>query len=143
MSAIETDDFLAHPPQAVWQALTDPAKLARWLMPTTFVPVIGHRFTFTTMPVPRQGFDGIVHCQVLQLRAPELLSISWRTSDLDTTVTWRLVPEGRGTRLLLSHDGFDDRNPHPQATMRILGSGWRGHMITRLHQVLDSAWFAE
>ena len=33
-----------HPVQAVWHALTDPAELAAWLMPTDFAPEPGRRF---------------------------------------------------------------------------------------------------
>ena len=33
----------AHPVHAVWQALTDPAELAAWLMPSDFGPEPGRR----------------------------------------------------------------------------------------------------
>ena len=55
---------------------------------------------------------------------------------LDTTVTWDLVPEGRGTRLLLTYEGFDEDDPRQQATLRILGGGWGGHLGRRLEQTL-------
>ena len=106
-------------------------------MPNDFEPRVGHRFTFRTDPVPAHGFDGIVACQVLELAPPGRLRISWAGGGLDTTVTWDLVPEGRGTRLLLSHEGFDEDDPAQQATMRILGGGWSGHLARRLGQTLD------
>jgi uncharacterized protein YndB with AHSA1/START domain len=139
MAAIEVDQFLARPPEQVWHALTDPALLARWLMPNDFQPAVGHRFTFRTEPVPQQGFDGIVHCQVLDLEPPRLLRLSWRGGVLDTVVSWRLVPEGAGTRLLITHDGFDDTDPAQRLTMGIMGGGWRGHLIKRLTAVLGEA----
>ncbi|WTJ96518.1 SRPBCC domain-containing protein [Streptomyces sp. NBC_01537] len=74
--------------------------MARWLMPNDFQPVVGHRFTFRTEPRPQQGFDGIVHCEVLELAPQRRLRIAWRGGRLDTTVTWTLEPEGRGTRLV-------------------------------------------
>jgi uncharacterized protein YndB with AHSA1/START domain len=135
-NAIRTDAFLPHPPEKVWRALTDPGLLASWLMPNDFQARAGHRFTFCTDPVPAQGFDGIVHCEVLDLVAPELLRISWIAGGLDTTVTWRLIPEGNGTRLLLSHEGFDENDPRQQVTMRLLGGGWSGHLTRRLEQTL-------
>ncbi|HEX4443047.1 MAG TPA: SRPBCC domain-containing protein [Galbitalea sp.] len=138
MSAIVTDSFLPHPPEKVWRALTDSALIALWLMPNDFVPEIGHAFTFTTRPVPAQGFDGIVRCEVLTLRPLAELSISWRGGSLDSTVTWRLEPEGTGTRLFLTHDGFDDDDPSQEMTKRTLGSGWSGHMAARLDEVLAS-----
>jgi uncharacterized protein YndB with AHSA1/START domain len=137
MAAIEVDQFLSRPPDRVWQALTDPELLARWLMPNDFRPAVGHQFTFRTEAVPEHGFDGIVHCQVLDLDPPRLLRLSWRGGRLDTVVSWRLVPEGAGTRLLITHDGFDDTDPAQQITMGILGGGWRGILVKRLSAVLD------
>lgn len=137
MAAIEVDQFLPRPAGQVWQALTEPELLARWLMPNDFQPVVGHQFTFRTEPVPRHGFDGIVHCQVLAVDPPRLLRLAWHGGSIDTTVTWRLVPEGTGTRFLITHDGFDETDPVQRATMDILGGGWRGHLIRNLLSALD------
>ena len=137
MASIEVGEFLPHPPGRVWQALTDSALLARWLMPNDFRPAVGHQFTFRTEPVPAHGFDGIVHCQVLDLEPPRLLRFSWRGGQLDTVVSWRLVPEGAGTRLLITHDGFDEADPAQRMVMGILGGGWRGHLIRQLGTLLD------
>ncbi|MGI8445907.1 MAG: SRPBCC family protein [Streptosporangiaceae bacterium] len=120
----------------MWAALTDPVLLARWLMPNDFRPVVGHAFTFRTDPVPQHGFDGVVHCAVLDLEPPQLLRFSWRSRDLDTVVSWSLVPEGTGTRLLITHDGFDDTDPAQRTIMGNLGGGWRGHLIRRLATLL-------
>jgi uncharacterized protein YndB with AHSA1/START domain len=38
---VELEEFLASPPDKVWKALTDPAQLARWLMPNDFEPTVG------------------------------------------------------------------------------------------------------
>jgi uncharacterized protein YndB with AHSA1/START domain len=135
-TAIRADAFLPHPPEKVWRALTDPGLLASWLMPNDFEPRPGHQFTFRTDPVPAHGFDGIVRCEVLELVAPERLRISWAGGGIDTTVTWRLVPEGAGTRLFLDHEGFDENDPAQQATLRALGSGWVGHLPRRLDKAL-------
>jgi uncharacterized protein YndB with AHSA1/START domain len=131
---IHVDEFLPHRPERVWRALTDPEQLAAWLMPNDFAPAVGHRFTFRTDPKP--GFDGIVHCEVLDLEPPRLLRISWRGGGLDTTVTWTLVPEGRGTRMFLEHAGFDPDDAAQQQVRRILDGGWRSHVLRRIEQVL-------
>jgi uncharacterized protein YndB with AHSA1/START domain len=136
---IRVDQFLAHPPGRVWQALTDPVLLARWLMPNDFQPVTGHQFTFRTEPRPDAAFDGVVHCQVLAIKPGRLLRISWRAGRLDTTVTWTLAPEGRGTRLFLEHDGFDPDDPIQQSARRIMGAGWRSNVMSALHTVLSSS----
>ncbi|HVQ95663.1 MAG TPA: SRPBCC domain-containing protein [Mycobacteriales bacterium] len=137
MTDITVDHFFAHSPAKVWAALTDPDLLADWLMPNDFKPVVGHRFTFRTRPQPAHGFDGVVHCQVLDLEPPRRLRISWRGGTLDTTVTWTLAAEGRGTRLLIEHAGFDPDDPTQQHTASILGQGWRSHVLRSLHAVLD------
>jgi uncharacterized protein YndB with AHSA1/START domain len=137
LTAIRVDEFLPYPPARVWRALTDPERLARWLMPNDFQPSVGHRFTFRTDPAP-PDFDGVVHCQVLAIEPERLLRISWAGggNDLRTTVTWRLEPEGTGTRLLLDHEGFDPDHPSQQLARRAMGGGWRSHLWRRLETEL-------
>jgi uncharacterized protein YndB with AHSA1/START domain len=93
-----------HPPAKVWRAITEPDLLAQWLMKNDFVPRVGHQFTFRTEPAP--GFDGIVHCEVLELVAPRKLSFSWRGGPLDTVATFELTPTATGTRLRFTQTGF-------------------------------------
>jgi uncharacterized protein YndB with AHSA1/START domain len=76
MSELRLEATYPHPQERVWQAITDSRALAAWLMPNDFEPVVGHRFTFRTEPAP--GFDGIVHCEVLRVEPPRLLSFTWK-----------------------------------------------------------------
>ncbi len=97
-----------HPIDQVWAALTSSEALSAWLMPNDFRPVVGHRFTFRTKPAP--GFNGIVHCQVLVLRAATPDRLVLAGGKIDTTVTFSLDrgggippravcdPPGRGRR---------------------------------------------
>lgn len=133
---IEVDQFLPFPVDRVWRALTEPELLAKWFMPNDFAPVVGHRFTFRTDPVPSANFDGTVHCEVLALEPDRLLRIAWRGGALDTTVTWTLAAEGTGTRLFLVHDGFDPDDPVQQFARRSMNSGWRSHPGQRLAECL-------
>ncbi|GIH19746.1 SRPBCC family protein [Rugosimonospora africana] len=127
---VRVDEFLAHPPARVWRALTDPVLLAKWFMPNDFRPVVGHEFAFLTQARPNAEFDGVVHCRVLKVEPERLLRFSWRGGRLDTTVTWTLVAEGRGTRLFLEHDGFDGDDPIQQHARGIMGGGWSTHLST-------------
>ncbi|MEV4571355.1 SRPBCC domain-containing protein [Nonomuraea sp. NPDC049419] len=129
-TAIRLDQFLAHPPAKVWRALTEPELLARWLMPNDFKPEVGHRFTFTTTPKKAVGFDGVVHCEVLAIEPEKLLRLAWSDGRVDWTVTWRLEPEGKGTRLFLDHEGFDPDDELQQMSRRIMGGGWHRHFTT-------------
>jgi uncharacterized protein YndB with AHSA1/START domain len=133
---VRVDEFLPHTPTRVWKALTDPDLLAKWLMPNDFRPVVGHRFTFRTDPRPNVGFDGVIHCEVLAAEPERLLRFTWRGGPLDTTVTWTLAPEGRGTRLFLEHDGFDPDDPAQQFTRQILDGGWRSNVMSALRSAL-------
>jgi uncharacterized protein YndB with AHSA1/START domain len=146
LRVIRVDEFLPHPPAKVWRALTDPELLARWLMPNDFKLEIGHRFTVQSDPKPAIRFDGVGYCEVLDFEVERILRISWcdrpgGENGLDSTVTWQLVPEGRGTRLFVEHAGFDPDNPYQQLSRRVMGGreggqgGWHSS-FRRISQVL-------
>lgn len=131
LGTIRVDEFLPQPPARVWRALTDPGLLARWLMPNDFRLAVGHRFTFRTDPIPGAGFGGVGHCEVLAFEENVSLALAWRAapddpSDLDSTVTFTLAPEGAGTRLFIEHTGFDPDDPHQLFARKMMGGGWRG-----------------
>jgi uncharacterized protein YndB with AHSA1/START domain len=120
------------PPQKVWRTLTEPELLAAWLMPNDIQAVVGHRFTFKTDPAP--WWDGIVHCEVLEVRLNEVLTYTWRAAGLDTVVSWTLsaTPSG-GTRLVLLHSGF---LPSNKAAFDGARFGWRLKFGARLRDLL-------
>ena len=123
MRGIHREVTYRHPPERVWRALTDPKVLESWLMPNDIAPRVGHRFTFRTKPAP--GFDGIVHCEVLEVDPPRRLVYTWAggpTKAKPTTVTWTLDRVGDGTRLTLDHVGFEGIGGYFLQTM--LGAGW-------------------
>jgi uncharacterized protein YndB with AHSA1/START domain len=134
---IVRDLYYPHPPERVWRALTDPVLLATWLMETDdFVPVRGCRFRFRTKPAP--GFDGIVHCEVVEADAPTRLVYTWASGKMrehPTTVSWTLQHEANGTRLVLRHSGFRGLSGFLLRSM--LGSGWGRKLREYLGQVLD------
>jgi uncharacterized protein YndB with AHSA1/START domain len=132
-TTLRFDRVYPHPPARVWRALTEPALLARWLMPNDFEPRIGHRFTFRTKPAP--GFDGIVHCEVLTLERERTLAISWAGGNMTSVVTFTLEPVPDGTRLRLEHAGF--KGIREFFISRMLGAGWTRMLHGRLPALLD------
>ncbi len=99
-------------PDAVWRALTTREALADWMYPNDFEPKVGHRFTFQVPPNPERQFDGlVVQCEVLECSPPEALVFTWVVGEgwLDTRVSYRLEPEGAGTRVHFEHSGFDPK----------------------------------
>jgi uncharacterized protein YndB with AHSA1/START domain len=101
-----TLDFdLAHPPEKVWRALTEPALLAEWLLPAIDLRLEpGAAFTLRTQPYP--GWDGTVSCRFTEIEPLRKLSYTWSVPFLDTVVTFTLVPTASGTRLTIVQSGF-------------------------------------
>jgi uncharacterized protein YndB with AHSA1/START domain len=106
---IRREVLIPQPRELVWRALTDSSSLAEWMFPNDFAPRVGHRFTFRVPPNPKVGFEGmVVRCEVLECEPPDRLAFSWSAGGLgDTRVSFRLEPDGEGTRVLLEHSGFD------------------------------------
>jgi uncharacterized protein YndB with AHSA1/START domain len=113
---------LAHPPEKVWRALTDPVLLAEWLLPVVGLDLApGAAFTFKTQPYP--GWDGTVNCRTLEIEAQRKLSYTWVVGDmLDTVVTFTLTPTASGTRLSLVQSGF---KPEQKQNLGGARYGWR------------------
>jgi uncharacterized protein YndB with AHSA1/START domain len=109
--------FFPHPKETVWEYLTKSELLEQWLMKNDFQPIVGHNFQFRTNPIPSLDFDGICHCQVLEITPFKTLSYSWKGGSgngeftLDTVVAWKLVANDKGTQLFLEHSGFG-KNEH-------------------------------
>src|SRR5258708_5858013 len=140
---IVVEDVVPQPPEKVWKALTTAELIGRWLMPNDFEPVVGKRFTFKTKPMG--GWDGVVHCQVLEVVRQRRLVYSWTGgsdtnpkygSRLDRIVTWTLQPEGLGTRGRLVHGGF--RSPDNEPACDAMGPGW-GRITGRIGEVAAEA----
>lgn len=109
-------------PEAVWEYLTNAELLAQWLMPNDIKPAVGHQFQFKARPIPKFGFDGIIHCEVLEVIIYEKLVHSWKGGSLDSIVVWTLTPIHNGTVLTLEHKGFKGiRNLLPYI---IMNRGW-------------------
>jgi uncharacterized protein YndB with AHSA1/START domain len=127
------EEHYPHPLERVWEAITDSAAIAEWLMPNDFEPRLGHRFTFRTKPQP--GFDGIVHCEVIALEPPRRLAYTWKGGGIDTVLTITLEPEPGGTKLVLEHTGFE--GARGMMVSVLMSSGWGGRILReRLPQAL-------
>ena len=87
---------LRHSPEAVWQALTEPAQLREWA-PFDADGSLGS--TGTTVTLTTVGAPGphVTETTVTQADAPKLLVYKWGGNDM----RWELEPHGGGTRLTL------------------------------------------
>jgi len=107
MTSIRLVRDYPHSPVKVWRALTDPELMALWGMrPEGFAPVEGTRYKLYGKP--NRMWRGFIECEVLEVRAPELLRYSWVGNENaeSTQVSYRLEARGGGTRLILEHSGF-------------------------------------
>jgi uncharacterized protein YndB with AHSA1/START domain len=127
--SIIVDYPLNEAPEQIWRALTEPPLLAKWLMENDIQPIVGHKFNFRAKPMG--NWDGIVHCEVLEVDPPHKLVYTWQGGThrdgtpgprLDTTVTWNLTPTPTGGTLLhLVHHGFQPDD----YSFQIMSNGWR------------------
>lgn len=129
-NAIQLEHRYPHPPAAVWRALTDPDLHARWWAAGDVRPVVGHRFSLDMGRWGRQA------CEVLRVEPERLLEYRFATGALDTIITWTLVPDGDGTRLVLTHAGFDTSSPMGRAALEGMRPGWP-QVLERLAATLD------
>lgn len=116
---------IAHAPEKIWRALTQPHLIAEWLMQSDFQPVVGHGFRLSAE-------WGGIDCEVLEVEPQRTLSYSWAAMGLDSVVTWTLTPAGKGTHLRMEQTGFGMDNPQAYHGAR---AGWP-RFLNRLEEVL-------
>jgi uncharacterized protein YndB with AHSA1/START domain len=126
---ITIDQFIGCPPEQVWPFITTPEALAAWWVPGDISPSVGHRFMLE-MP----GW-GNVECEVLEVDEPRRLVYSFGA----WTLTWSLVAEGHGTRLVLDHAGFDIAQPADRFALDDMGPGWRDDVLPRLAHLAEAS----
>ena len=69
--------------------------------------------------------SAVVRCEVLECEPPSRLAFSWSAGGLaDTRVSFRLEPDGEGTRVLFEHSGFDVSQPWGKQALRGAEFGW-------------------
>jgi uncharacterized protein YndB with AHSA1/START domain len=127
---IEIEHFYSHPPAAVWKALTTPELHARWWAPGNVRAEVGHKFDLD------MGNWGKQPCKVLAVEPERLIRYVFAAGVLDTTITWRLIPEGSGTRLTLRHEGFNLDTPLGRQALEGMKAGWP-NVLERMTSVLD------
>jgi uncharacterized protein YndB with AHSA1/START domain len=87
---------LRHPPERVWDALTDPGQLSEW------APFDADRNLGSVGPakLATAGTPMVAETTVVRAEAPRLLEFGWGGGNL----RWELEPLAGGTRLMLWHN---------------------------------------
>lgn len=97
---------LSHPPERVWEALTDPAQLKQWFM--TVATIDGRTGGSVDMVSGPARFHWVG--RILTWDPPRVYEYEWNTeprAELPagerSIVRWELEPSGGGTTLTLTH----------------------------------------
>ena len=115
LRSVVVERQIAHPPEKIWRALTEPHLIAEWLMQSDFAPVVGHDFKFSE--------DwGAIDCKVTTVEPNRTLSYSWAAFGLESTVTWTLTATGSGTLLRMEQAGF---RPDQKQAFGGAHAGWK------------------
>lgn len=96
--AVVFDRHYATTAADVWDACTDPDRLARWFAPVTGDLREGGEFTihFDDADTPA--------CRVVECSAPQRLVWEWPVKDVPSLVTVGISADGVGARLTLRHE---------------------------------------
>jgi uncharacterized protein YndB with AHSA1/START domain len=91
---------LRHPPEKVWEALTDPAHLHEWapFEADGSLGTVGTKVNLTTVGTPTPQ---ISETTVTRADAPKVLEYNWGAQFM---IRWELEALGSGTRLTLWHN---------------------------------------
>ena len=129
MKIIKKEIVIEAPAVKVWEHITDPKKIAGWLMPNDFEARVGKEFSL----VCHEG--GEISCVVKEIVPPQKLVYSFQSkaTKVVTLLTLTLAAEDQGTRLTLVHSGWDALPPGEQDVADQFGGGW-GSFLTNLQQ---------
>ena len=126
---------LSHPPERIWRALTVPHLMEEWLMKNDFKPVVGHQFNLSG------GWGGVLDCEVLVVEPNRTLSYTWNFAhddpayNLESVVTFTLIPTSTGTRLRMEQSGF---RPDQKQAFGGAKAGWQ-QFLGKLDEMLARA----
>jgi uncharacterized protein YndB with AHSA1/START domain len=114
---VRFERWFAVPAEELWDALTNPERLARWLAPGSVGSSTGGavRLDF--------GEGGIVTGRVLSWEPPSLLEFEWRfPGETESVVRFELSRDGDGTHLMLDHRALGAEHATGYS------AGWHAHL---------------
>jgi uncharacterized protein (TIGR02246 family) len=111
---------LAHPPERVWAALTDPKEMLGWWGEADLEPTVGGSVAVTWLNTDDEGNHAVLRGTVRAWDPPRLLEIA---SDIHGTLRWELTPAGDGTLVR-----FVNSLALPGDRLTYHLSGWHVHL---------------
>jgi uncharacterized protein YndB with AHSA1/START domain len=109
---------LAHPPERVWRAVTEPDELAKWFPARPEIAGerrVGAELTFSYPDDVAPQENG----EIVELDEPRRFAFTWRSSAQEAQlVRFELARDGEGTKLIFTHE-----LPRPDSAK--VAAGWQ------------------
>ncbi|WP_059351610.1 SRPBCC family protein [Bacillus coahuilensis] len=118
-----------YPREQVWKALTNKEAIRKWFTEhdlTKNLDELQKGDSFTFISKPQGNWDGKMYCELMESNKPHKLAYTFGGDGFKqpSVVTWELIEEGEGTKLILDHKGFDGFKGFFLRFM--LQRGWKG-----------------
>ena len=105
--------FIKASPERIWEAITDPAQVARYFHGALFEgpPVVGGRWRARTLDQSQLLNDG----EIFEVDPPRKFVHGWKAlydpemaAEVESRITWEIEPQGGGySKLTLIHDRLE------------------------------------
>ena len=122
----------------VWEAITNPKEIEKWMLMTTdFSAEAGKKFTFHADPT--ENWDGIFNCKVQEVVKNKKLVYTWNAAflNVDTLVTIELKEIGNKTELTLTHSGWEKLAANQEQTKNSHVEGWDIRFVQKLKELIE------
>lgn len=105
--SIIKEKLFNHPIDKVWNAISKAEEISTWFIQADFKAEKGYQYTFTSEP-NEKGCTTI--SGTVKEANPYVLVYTWivASTEVETTVTWKLEPVVEGTKLHLEHSGISN-----------------------------------
>lgn len=126
------------PVSTVWQALTTSDAMKRWYFEMDgFRPEVGCEFSFV---VEHHGNRFDHRCRVTAVVPQQRISYTWRYHghEGESHVVFELFPEGKGTRLKLTHTGLETFPKVPAFDPQNFTRGWNSLLGQELPDYVEN-----
>lgn len=124
--ALRMEQVFATPAPDLWEAMTSPDRISRWMDATTLDgdPAVGTRYRIDF------GDGAETTGAVTRCEPPRLLEVTWELEgEPDSVVRVEVTPRGEHSLLVLDHRRLPANQVHGHA------AGWQAHLATLAAQV--------
>ena len=125
--------------EKIWKAITDKEQMKKWYFDIAeFKPEKGFEFQFESV---NEGRRFLHLCRIEEVVVSRKISYTWRYEGYEgnSLVTFELFPEGKRTRLKLTHKGLETfPQDNPDFARENFVGGWTYIIGTSLKKFVES-----